>query len=369
MAEVYPPNSLRVRPIRGFHEPSFPETTSEDTLKDLEGSSKPKAPQVSIDEGQGKSDDNSNRYEEVLPNTPRIPRGFGFTPGSSIFRGEVTQDVQTTDTTVRVKLPDGGGSVVDAEYLFPASASQAGDITPLPLTGDEVTVLRTRDDKWYLITPGSSISSVGSTPLYIAEIDSAATGGGYYNCHLQSLDSTDWNTSNSDQLDPVGNSIVVLNIAEIGTSNHGLSAGDAMLCWSFTDDEGVNRYLGEQTATYRIRFGKPTAAYSSGSSLTLDPCDIAGNDTGEANVTVNMLVGPGDTPMTNSTSIADTTICPFYRASDGSYYLLGTPIEVVTDYRVNTTNKTLEKMTRNVWVLTAGSESSWVVVHTGVDCT
>ncbi len=35
-----------------------------------------------------------------------------------------------------------------------------------------------------------------------------------------------------------------------------------------------------------VEFGKTTAAFTSGATITLDPCDVDGNDTGEANVSV-----------------------------------------------------------------------------------
>jgi len=48
----------------------------------------------------------------------------------------------------------------------------------------------------------------------IAEVDSNATGGGYYNCHIQTLDATDWNAVTVDHWDDVGDSVVVQNVPE-----------------------------------------------------------------------------------------------------------------------------------------------------------
>lgn len=87
--------------------------------------------------------------------------------------------------------------------------------------------------------PSQSIAN-----MFIAEVDSDATGGGYYNCHLQTLDATDWDTTTADQLDDVGDSVVVLNLAEIGSSIHNLAAGDLIICWKFNDDEATERYVG-----------------------------------------------------------------------------------------------------------------------------
>lgn len=82
--------------------------------------------------------------------------------------------------------------------------------------------------------------------LNIAKVTGNATGGGYYNCTLQTLDATDWDTTQADQLDDKGDSVVVLNLAEIGTSIHNLDAGDLILCQYITDDEGNTRLVGNE---------------------------------------------------------------------------------------------------------------------------
>lgn len=91
---------------------------------------------------------------------------------------------------------------------------------------------------------GSDDGGGGGTGMYIAQVDSDATGGGYYNCHLQTLDATNWDTTTADQLDDTGDSLAVLNLCEIGSSIHNLDAGDLIVCWQFTDDEGNSRYVG-----------------------------------------------------------------------------------------------------------------------------
>ena len=89
---------------------------------------------------------------------------------------------------------------------------------------------------------------------FIAKVDSEAIGGGYYNCHLQTLDADDWNTTNVDQLDDIGDSVVVLNLPEIPITDdddsHKLSAGDEIMCWKSTDDEGNTRYVGIAALRY-----------------------------------------------------------------------------------------------------------------------
>lgn len=81
--------------------------------------------------------------------------------------------------------------------------------------------------------------------MFIAEVDSDAdTGGGYYKCHLQTLDATDWDTTTADQVDDKGDEVIVLNLPEMGGSTWSLSAGDLIQCFKFRDDEKNVRYVG-----------------------------------------------------------------------------------------------------------------------------
>lgn len=92
--------------------------------------------------------------------------------------------------------------------------------------------------------------------MFIAKVDSNATGGGYYNCTLQILDATDWDQTTIDQLGNTGSSIVVLNLPEIpetgATNIHNLIVGSLILCFKIKDDEGNVRYVGNEI------FGKHT---------------------------------------------------------------------------------------------------------------
>jgi len=87
---------------------------------------------------------------------------------------------------------------------------------------------------------------------YIAEVDSNATGGGYYNCTIQDLDATYWNTTTADHFNNTATAVVVLNLPEcpetLDTTSHELAAGDKIICWQKTDDEGTNRYVGVDAA-------------------------------------------------------------------------------------------------------------------------
>ena len=88
-----------------------------------------------------------------------------------------------------------------------------------------------------------SVKPKGDRRMYIAEVDSDAAGGGYYNCYLQTLDATDWNTD-TDPLIDADSTSVVMNLAEVGADRHELDANDRLVCWKFTDDEGNTRLVG-----------------------------------------------------------------------------------------------------------------------------
>jgi len=100
-------------------------------------------------------------------------------------------------------------------------------------------------------------------------------------------------------------------------------------------------------ALTEIRLGKPTEAYTTGphATFTLDPCDAAGTDNGEANVTVQAgwtLPTVDDTALT----IPVTAIIPFRLAADGKWYVLGQPVQ---DYGEVTYNTTSHKLFQTTW--------------------
>jgi hypothetical protein len=135
-----------------------------------------------------------------------------------------------------------------------------------------------------------------------------------------------------------------------------------------TGQQWVAGKIGGGTAAGGILFGKPTASFTSGATITLDPCDVHGTDNGAANVTAYVQASQASYSLTNSTSIGTGQIVPYTVGSDGSYYLVGTPVEVVTAYQVDGATLKFQKKTRNVWTLATGSESGWVDVHTGSNC-
>ncbi len=119
-----------------------------------------------------------------------------------------------------------------------------------------------------------------------------------------------------------------------------------------------------------INYGKPTAAFSSGTTITLDPCSRIGTDDAEGEddyVTVFVQADQASFSMPNSTTIPTTAIVP-YTSSEGDNYVFGTPLEVLTDFNVNTSTFKLQKKIQVDFGLFAGTESGWIDVHTGGEC-
>jgi hypothetical protein len=114
-----------------------------------------------------------------------------------------------------------------------------------------------------------------------------------------------------------------------------------------------------------IPLGKPTAAWTTGATITLTPCDAAGVANGLANVTVQA----GWTLPAN-TNIPTTAIIPYQMAADGKFYVLGQPRVVMTSFQYDTGTHTLQQKVRFDFGAFSTTESSaWVDITTAKDCT
>jgi hypothetical protein len=82
--------------------------------------------------------------------------------------------------------------------------------------------------------------------MFIAKVVSDAAGAGVYNCYIQKLDATNWGNSSAVSINKNTDSVAVLNMAEDAATSHNLDAGDYILCWKKTDDEGNSRYVGNE---------------------------------------------------------------------------------------------------------------------------
>jgi len=81
-----------------------------------------------------------------------------------------------------------------------------------------------------------------------------------------------------------------------------------------------------------VEFGVPTAAFSSGDTITLDPCDENGNDNGEANVSVH-LAADGSS-VTHDFTTNDMLSFVRYDQADANGedgVLIGFPPDIATD--------------------------------------
>ena len=112
----------------------------------------------------------------------------------------------------------------------------------------------------------------------------------------------------------------------------------------------------------RILFGTPTTAYSSGSTITLQPCDSNGVSTGAATVTVQ-AGWTLPTVIGTALTIPTTAIIPFQAAQPvGSaaplYYVIGQPgCQIVTDTQIS--GGYLQKKIRYTFGTFASAESDW----------
>ncbi len=154
---------------------------------------------------------------------------------ADILDGNTGKGLMVGTTPVQINITDTGHEyavITDTDYTMLTSSNAMTNCQIIAQPGSTGT-------QWCYVRMGKPIND-----MFIAEVDSDATGGGYYNCHLQTLDATDWNTDTADQLDDVGDSVVVLNLAEMGEDVHNLDVGGLIICHKFIDDEGNVRYVG-----------------------------------------------------------------------------------------------------------------------------
>jgi len=121
-------------------------------------------------------------------------------------------------------------------------------------------------------------------------------------------------------------------------------------------------------------FGKPAAAWSSGATITLDPCDILGSDNGLANVTAYLLPSQASDSIETATiaggsqavtcELGTDVIVAYQRDGDGDAYVVGTKKQILTEFRYYASSPTFELQckVRFDWGLFCSSESGWETV-------
>ena len=121
-------------------------------------------------------------------------------------------------------------------------------------------------------------------------------------------------------------------------------------------DGDVFRYV-EVGAGVSVKYGKATADWTSGNSVTLDPCDIAGVDTGEANITAKLFSPERGTFA--DIQIEANDVCTYLPQSDGTGLIVAVNfIPSPTGTSLGTTKYQVFQMTTNT---TAGWD--WVRAH------
>lgn len=180
------------------------------------------------------------------------------------------------------------------------------------------------------------------------------------------------------------------------------------------DESGIGIYVpkddelaGTGFVAQHVRWGKATAAWAAGNTVTLDPCDEDGNDNGQANITGYIESPTGATP--TNIAIAQNDILAYLPREDGDGTIVnvhrphrtamgdgvvtlgstqgtqdtdtytwtgtnGVSLKVITDIQYNTTTHVLAFRTRQVntdkygHVISVGAESALVNVTTAAAC-
>jgi len=154
-----------------------------------------------------------------------------------------------------------------------------------------------------------------STYIKIFAVQSEAAGDGVYDCYEQTLDATEWDDTAGDpkfdDLDAV--EVEVLNLAEFNPEAEyvaHLAAGDLIVAWQKTDDEGNKRWIGvpfrqgAQGAGLRNAYCKDDAG--AGSTIV---CYLDTDGTG-TEITVNCSISNGSDLNTASRRLKGGTGTP-----------------------------------------------------------
>ena len=117
-------------------------------------------------------------------------------------------------------------------------------------------------------------------------------------------------------------------------------------------------YLFQWSEEPAYGFGKPTAPYSGGETIELDPCDASGESLGLAAITVQ-----ADWTLATGCQIETDQIIPVTKVDD-EYYAVGMPKTVVTDMRLyldgGEKKVKFQKKVRLDFGAFHSSESDWV---------
>lgn len=156
------------------------------------------------------------------------------------------------------------------------------------------------------------------------EVQSEATGDGVYNCYQQTLDATEWaDTAGDDKFDDLNStSIAVLNLLENNPASlyeNGLTTGDRIAAWQFTDDENNVRWVGVPIVNSCVRRAKIQSVSSS--YITVKLLNNAGTATG-SDINVSPIEHLGSNSLTGDVwpDLAADDIISVFQDINGYYY-------------------------------------------------
>jgi hypothetical protein len=178
----------------------------------------------------------------------------------------------------------------------------------------------------------------------------------------------------SPEIGTESDEFIAVNLAEVGKSDfHRVPVGRIQwgVAWAgwMKEDENQNRtYVRFYDANNGRFYGLLTgSAFTSGTTIQLNPSSSNGVLTGEAAVTCFVKKDKSSYAMTNGTNVPMDTVVPYESGSDG-LYVCGDPREDMAAFRVDGATQKLQYKTRNSWGEWFGTDSDWVDAHTGQLC-
>lgn len=121
-------------------------------------------------------------------------------------------------------------------------------------------------------------------------------------------------------------------------------------------------YIAEQPMGI-IHWGTPVSAFSSGTTISLQPVNVSGDDTFHDTVSPYMKRNQTSYSMYTGTTIPTTELVAYSENEDGELYVVGNQRTAVYDVRYNTTDHRDEAKYFDSWGLFHGTVSDWVTVR------
>ena len=135
-------------------------------------------------------------------------------------------------------------------------------------------------------------------------------------------------------------------------------------------------FVGDETVDNQILFGTPSAAFTTGTKITLIACDVTGvYASGTPTTDVYVLSSQASYTLPDSTSIpmvddqGNPLVVPYVLGDDEQPYIFGSPKRVMVNWQVDDTNLKFQGKFRTDFGYFAGTVSGWVDLYTnGQEC-